>query len=538
MASIETFNENYRAFDKRLNLSIPFVTHSDALLASLVLTHDVVASAIDLFLALLRDPTFSPAEVTLGVTDDIYLRVAEHRRKLIVSPERSADDTLNQTEASPRNQDRSSSSVTRLATRSVQFPWHIILDGIVGIFEHERTTKLHALRAETLEGSSNSQTFDNAVALNSDLRSLSLVQRSWSHPARKAIGRACCIPDMEPDTLMRALRDPLAGPWTRELAIIHLDGESTAGAPQPSKSTDLFERLLRRVPNVQSFWIMATPFLGKDLTAILPALATSELPSLRELRLLNTAEGFIGDIPALLSCLCKAVPRFPMLDSITLSGWARNRHDEEEDSPGDLTSYPKRPGSATELEKSIWSTVKFFSCVDRRVFPFISLVKRPESVRTWAWECFRFRESCSVDLKLVRVIAPYLPDAQTVEVRFDSDSWEAVDAFCAKCIHVQSFFLDIRHDSHPEPVSSHFMDLLPDTVEDVTVRCLYVDDGEEWDETASRFVASRRKLRSLSFGVAPRPRRRHLFTEQTSWPQTKAMCQERCVEFRTIGLHE
>ncbi|KAH8111872.1 hypothetical protein DFH11DRAFT_1546174 [Phellopilus nigrolimitatus] len=537
MVSIETLNENCRAFDKKLNLSIPFLTHSDALLASLVLTHDVVASAIDLFLALLRDPTFSPAEVTLGATDEIYLRVAEHRRELIISPERSADGTLSQTEVSSQNQDRDSSSVTHPATSAVGFPWHIILDDLVGIFEHERTTKLHALRAETLGRSCDPQTFDNAVALNSDLQSLCLVQRSWFHPARKSIGRVCCISDMEPETLMRALRDPFIGPWTHELAIIHLDymdDEWPVRVLLPSNSTDLFVCLLRRMPNVQSFWIMAAPFLGKDLTAILPALATSELPSLKELRLLNTAKGFIGDIPALLSCLCKAVPRFPMLDSITLSGWARNRHDEE-DSLGDLTSYPDIPGSATELEKSIWSTIKFFNCVEGQVFPFLSLVRRPESVRGWAWEFFRFLGDCATNLELIRVIAPYLSDAQTVEAHFIPSGREYIHAlttFCAACTHVLSFVLDISWNYRTYPVPSHFMSALPDTVEELMIKCRKADDEAGWDKTASQLVTSSKMLRRLSLSI-----------QDSSWiqyhlPQTEAMCQERNVVFKKFGLYD
>ncbi|KAH8111876.1 hypothetical protein DFH11DRAFT_554984 [Phellopilus nigrolimitatus] len=538
MASIETFNENYRAFDKKLNLSIPFVTHSDALLASLVLTHDAAASTIDLFLTLLRDPTFFPAEVTLGATDDIYLRVAEHRRKLIVSPERSADGTLSQTEASSRNQDRSSSSVTHSATSLVEFPWHIILDDLVGIFEHARTTDLHVLRAQTLKRSPDRTAFNKAIALNSDLWSLSLVQRSWSHPARKAIGRVCCIPDMEPETLMRTLRDPLVGPWTREFAIMHLDymdDKWPVRVPLPSNSTDLFRCLLRRVPNVQSFWIMAAPFLGKDLTAILPALAISELPSLKELRLLNTTYGFIGNIPALLSCLCNAVTRFPMLGSITLSGWARDRHDEE-NWFDDLTTYPDRPGSATGLEKSIWSAIKFFSCVDCRVFPFLSLVRRPESVHSWAWECFRFLEDCATNLGLIRVITPYLSDAQTVEAHFNPRSRDYIHAlttFCAACTHVRFFFLDIVSGYCPVP--SHFMSALPDTVEEIMITCQKADDEAGWDKTASQLVASSKKLRRLSLRIQARHPDGSYNLIQYHLPQTEAMCQERNVVFKSLG---
>ncbi|KAH8111870.1 hypothetical protein DFH11DRAFT_1610424 [Phellopilus nigrolimitatus] len=539
MASIETFNENCRAFDKKLNLSIPFVTHSDALLASLVLAHDVAASAIDLFLTLLRDPTFFPAEVTLGATDDIYLRVAEHRRELIVSPERSADGTLSQTEASSRNQDRSSSSVTHPATSLVEFPWHIILDDLVGIFEHARTTDLHVLRAQTLERYPDRTAFNKAVALNSDLQSLSLVQRSWFHPARKAIGRVCCIPDMEPETLMRTLRDPLVGPWTREFAIMHLDymdDEWPVHVPLPPNSTDLFVCLLRRVPNVQSFWIMATPFLGKDLTAILPALATSELPSLRELRLLNTAEGFIGDIPALLSCLCKAVPRFPMLSSITLSGWAQHRPAEEDSWPISLASFSDLPGSATELEKSIWSTIKFFSCVTGQVFPFLSLVRRPESVRGWAWECFRFLGDCATNVELIRIIAPYLSDAQTVEAHFESRGHQhshALTTFCAACNHVRFFFLDVVGIYYTVP--SHFMSALPDSVEDIMIKCREADDEAGWDKTASQLVASSKKLRRISLRIQARPPDGSYNLIQYHLPQTEAMCQERNIVFKNLG---
>lgn len=67
---------------------IPYQTVSDALVANLHLTHnvDVALSVIDLFLDLLRNPSFDPSQISFSNSSDIDARVSEHRGAHIRRP--------------------------------------------------------------------------------------------------------------------------------------------------------------------------------------------------------------------------------------------------------------------------------------------------------------------------------------------------------------------------------------------------------------------------------------------------------------------
>jgi hypothetical protein len=72
-------SDDLLVFDCRLNESIPFAILSDAKIARLVLTHNVPMHYLDLFLSVLRDPSFNAEELTLSSAKDIFQHIVEFR---------------------------------------------------------------------------------------------------------------------------------------------------------------------------------------------------------------------------------------------------------------------------------------------------------------------------------------------------------------------------------------------------------------------------------------------------------------------------
>ena len=69
------------AYDRFLDAHIPFATPSDAMLSSLLLANEVSAYVFDLFFAVLRNPAFSLADLTLHGAEDVYLHVKNRRTR-------------------------------------------------------------------------------------------------------------------------------------------------------------------------------------------------------------------------------------------------------------------------------------------------------------------------------------------------------------------------------------------------------------------------------------------------------------------------
>lgn len=81
---------------------IPFLTVSDALIANLHLTHNIAISAIDLFLDVLRNPSFHPSHVSFTNSSDVDAHISAHRATQIVRLAES-DATSRQTAGIPHN---------------------------------------------------------------------------------------------------------------------------------------------------------------------------------------------------------------------------------------------------------------------------------------------------------------------------------------------------------------------------------------------------------------------------------------------------
>lgn len=275
------------SFDRSLDTYIEFPTCSDAMLASLGLAHGVDPKAMDAIFAIVHNARFNPAELTLRGTEDVYLHVAKRRcRETTLLTRRGFSDA---------------------ACALLPTP---VLEGVVDLLSDE----LEASGATIWYGKDATR----ADELKKDLLNMSLVQRSWLQPVRRALGRSLELINPSRDTLLRSLRQPLVGPWTRHLSVTALEGLEPADLVKP-----LQKLLSSRLTSVYSFSLTVRRRDAADFAAILPL-----LPYVRNLKLeiCSKGSGGVSDacLPLPTARLVSALAALPCLAhlSLKLANWS------------------------------------------------------------------------------------------------------------------------------------------------------------------------------------------------------------------------
>lgn len=190
-----------RAFVKEAKTYVDFSSQTNAMLASLQLFHDVPCHIMDLVLSVVTHPDFDTKQITLSNSVDVIDVVEERRLKdrMAVVHRRSlnSDGYLEQAGFS-------------------QF----ILDEVLDIIHADRLDTVKARFEETLD---NEAMYYNSMRIKEDniLKAMSLVHRSWTIPAQKALGRILHIgrPSDEMEVLLDPVRKSIFGPWTSVIAI-------------------------------------------------------------------------------------------------------------------------------------------------------------------------------------------------------------------------------------------------------------------------------------------------------------------------------
>lgn len=204
---------------------IPFQTVSDALIAQLWLCHAIPMATIDLVLAAVTNPAFVSSQITFASTKDIDVRVGEYRRTVA-----SRRVMLNQ--------------CTTAGIPPVVLD--CVLDAIVSDIPSlmsEVATRRH--RSGVIQGG-------RAVLL-----SMSLVHRTWTSPAQERLRRRFVLHG-DQDRLISYLRNPLCGPWIRELGLGYVYSRDSV-----RQQDQLAESLLSRVPNLRILAFgMISPLAG------------------------------------------------------------------------------------------------------------------------------------------------------------------------------------------------------------------------------------------------------------------------------------
>ncbi|KAL5492481.1 hypothetical protein ACEPAI_3928 [Sanghuangporus weigelae] len=270
------------AFDRNAQEYIPFRTETDAMLASLMLAYRLASPVLAVVLALVRHPSFNPADITLSRPEDVWARVAEHS-------------------ASKRPQ--------RVSGFPAVFP-SVVLHEVLDILGEERRTALHVQRDTDGPQLGPFQ----LSKLDRDLRNMSLVCKDWRQPAQRTLGKILILQDARRTHIVNALTCPLFGPWTTESLIFRrslgLDDWSREELNKYAAEVwDLMAKLVERTPNVR-YVSFCTDWFELPFNRLAENLAVR---SLEELRLIQ-----VGDITQLLGAVCKQIKRMPRLRHLFL----------------------------------------------------------------------------------------------------------------------------------------------------------------------------------------------------------------------------
>ncbi|EJD04898.1 uncharacterized protein FOMMEDRAFT_18616 [Fomitiporia mediterranea MF3/22] len=272
------------AFDSTLGSYIEFPTPSDAMIASLCLAHGVDLKTMDAIFDVVRNTNFDPKELNFLGTEDVYLHAAKRRcRRAVYLTNRG---------------------FCSQAT-SGGFP-QAILDGVTDVIGDE----IECVSRWSLNGNGVSDNGSGSVKrvgeLRKDLLNMSLVRRSWLIPARRALGRCVELNNPSRKVAMEFLRQPIYGPWTRQLSVVALEDYDATGLIRPLKKALLerltsvssmsltvrscdaiaFSELFHVIPMVRDFKLEICPH-ARDYLPIPDALFSSFafLPRLRSLSL-------------------------------------------------------------------------------------------------------------------------------------------------------------------------------------------------------------------------------------------------------------
>lgn len=284
------------AYDKFLDVYIPFPTPTDAMLSSLLLANDVAAIAFDLFFAVLRNPTFKLADLTLHDARDVYLHVRKYRTQQLQDINfRGASDP----------------SITSPQTYPPLFVVQCVVDEFATVIADAARLARRSW-TETQDEDGNSERRQNGAAARDDLKSMSLVHSSWAPLAQYALGHVLKLNDVATLSMDLVLRNPICGLWTREVTLAMPRGQNT------DFLLHQFALLCSHLPNLQFL------MLGAARSVVQRRDFWKALPNLNQLTemVLDASEAGLHDYTFLnlSNCteFCEYVRRLPALKSLRL----------------------------------------------------------------------------------------------------------------------------------------------------------------------------------------------------------------------------
>lgn len=203
---------NCGTFDKSSSAYVTFPTQSDAILASLQLFHDVPCHIMDLVFSVVTHPDFDAKKLVLKSSMDIITTAEDARveKMTAVMHKRSVDSKGFAIQAG--------------------FP-QFVLEEVLDILEAERTACVEAKLSRTMSADDIYEIdwyrycYGEALEENRILLDVSLVHRSWTVPAQRALNRSLYINIPVNTTVCRSgppyrpLERTMFTPWTSFLAV-------------------------------------------------------------------------------------------------------------------------------------------------------------------------------------------------------------------------------------------------------------------------------------------------------------------------------
>lgn len=273
-----------------LLFQIQFQSISDALIAGLWLKHKLSWDSIDLFLSILRDPGFDINQLTIKRAADVDRMISEQRL-----------------DVASRRQYPGSLTTTNGANKVVGLPL-IIIDFVADLLEDE----ISDLAMQEFIGSGDAfdseHSRDVVVRPQNALRSMSLVCRSWTPCAQKALRR--CI-YLQEDSIMNFHRSPACG---FSVKTINFSQSVLSDSELPALVS-----IITRCPNLRHFKLKTR---HSQIRRILSALSCAKfLTSLYITRRDARPSNYLHDFLAIL-------PRFKALECLSIHHWAPHWQDQ------------------------------------------------------------------------------------------------------------------------------------------------------------------------------------------------------------------
>lgn len=442
------------AFDRTSQEYIPFKTQTDAMLASLMLAYRLAPPILTVVLGLVRHPNFNASEVTLQKPDDVFQRVADHRAEVAST--------------------QTTRSLSSLCRRLV-FP-HFLLEELVDILANERREKLHTER----DGDASCISRFPLHTVDHDLRNVSLVCRSWTRSAQRAIGRILVLQNARKQYLENALAVPLFGPWTREIIIFRNNRESPSNTmrnlcERSDEEWKIMQKLCARLPNVRCMALNTDWF---EIPSHRFANDLCRFPNLNEMRLVQ-----VGDITQLLGLTCRKISGCLSLKHLHLQYSGSGSVYSSYIPPSDLEKLSPPP-SLTSLSLRIGSTSQLS-------LQYIQWLTRPR-------EDFRLK-SLSLDLSpcyfnelaCVNALLPCIRVVEDLHVNASGLGDGTVANILANCTALRRLTIIIRHSFD----TAHFKSL-PSSIEEVCLDFTFEEAlWDRWDDRIVEFL--RRRVLSL-----------------------------------------
>ena len=287
------------AFEPNSGILTPFSSTADALIARLRLEAGLGVPTINLFLDVLKHPSFKSEELTIRDAAEIDTTVSLYRKDL--QRERGRNTPVPKRTVQQK----------QMATISRELPYPV-LECILDCIAKDQDLVDEPLQYQI-------PLVDVVERQRGEcLRSMALVHRTWTGLSQQRLSERLVA--RTPSQLIRLLRSPLPGRHTQELIISLGDvwnhGYHFEGSDSPARPGDVEAdlcNLLRRLPQLRKLTIKESG-LREDM--VLPMISTlSTLESLSW----HCAHGY----PSCdFSHLADALRVLPRLNSLEISGWS------------------------------------------------------------------------------------------------------------------------------------------------------------------------------------------------------------------------
>ncbi|EJC98902.1 uncharacterized protein FOMMEDRAFT_31485 [Fomitiporia mediterranea MF3/22] len=310
--------DSARLFEPQTGLLIPFNSHSDALLAQLPLQHGMSKQHFNLLLDILRDPSFDMDQLNLKSATDIDIRISEHRRQLAEERSQRAHSS---SVFSPASGSCKYFKATSENTGPVGMPsivFELLIDELVSQMEH------FDYETDATPGSSegsryyNSQTHARTSTIQTCLKRMSFVHRSWTELAQRALRRRAILTSRR--FLREFARSPACGAGVREFAYKIPKSETCTFFHEASVAREHWSTLASVISRLSTLRFLCLSIESAHLADLsgldLVLNSIAGLTSLEGLWLVSSR-----DHCPYLPQLCQTISKLPNLRFLSIFNW-------------------------------------------------------------------------------------------------------------------------------------------------------------------------------------------------------------------------